>query len=207
MWKISWGSLQSTDWQQMITNPKSWCPNLGSHSGTSVLTLAMQIHQSKNQLEKSYWEFWPQMTWKGTQNWKRSSLSASTSSANWSSQLPNRYLKNSRRNLPDNLEIWARHLLASADQGKRSLALVSQWHQLVFNDWMRLLCYSRRSNRKSRDEMINKLGWLSVNQLNTEVRLLEVWKPLTEDYCLSDMFTNPEFTVRYNCRPKIYNLS
>ena len=40
--------------------------------------------------------------------------------------------------------------------------------------------------------MLNELGWLSVNQLTAEVRLLEVWKLLNEDYCLSDMFAKVE---------------
>ena len=44
--------------------------------------------------------------------------------------------------------------------------------------------------------MLNELGWLSVNQLNAEVRLLEVWKSLNEDYCLSDMFTKVESKTR-----------
>ena len=67
---------------------------------------------------------------------------------------------------------------------------------VVFNDCMRLLCCSKRSDRKSREEMLNQLGWLSVNQLNAEVRLLEVWKSLNEDYCLSDMFTKVESKTR-----------
>ena len=44
--------------------------------------------------------------------------------------------------------------------------------------------------------MLNELEWLSVSQLNAEVRLLEVWKSLNEDYCLSDMFTKVESKTR-----------
>ena len=67
---------------------------------------------------------------------------------------------------------------------------------VVFNDCMRLLCCSKRSDHKSREEMLNELKWLSVNQLNAEVRLLEVWKSLNEDYCLSDMFKKVESKTR-----------
>ena len=37
--------------------------------------------------------------------------------------------------------------------------------------------------------MLEKLGWLSINQLACEVRLIEVWKTLNqEDHCLNSMF-------------------
>ena len=37
--------------------------------------------------------------------------------------------------------------------------------------------------------MLEKLGWLSINQLACEVRLIEVWKALNQDdYCLKDIF-------------------
>ena len=37
--------------------------------------------------------------------------------------------------------------------------------------------------------MLKQLGWLSINQLACEVRLMEVWKALyQEDYCLKEMF-------------------
>ena len=36
---------------------------------------------------------------------------------------------------------------------------------------------------------VEKLGWLSINQLACEVRLIEVWKSLNqEDHCLNSMF-------------------
>ena len=37
--------------------------------------------------------------------------------------------------------------------------------------------------------MLNKLGWLSINQLSCEIRLIEVWKALNqENHCLSNFF-------------------
>ena len=41
--------------------------------------------------------------------------------------------------------------------------------------------------------MLKKLGWLSLNQMSAEVRLIEVWKALNvEDYCLKDIFQRVE---------------
>ena len=37
--------------------------------------------------------------------------------------------------------------------------------------------------------MLNKLDWVSINQLASEIRLIEVWKGLNkENYCLNEMF-------------------
>ena len=36
--------------------------------------------------------------------------------------------------------------------------------------------------------MLNETGWLSINQLSCEIRLIEVWKALNiENYCLKDL--------------------
>ena len=41
--------------------------------------------------------------------------------------------------------------------------------------------------------MLEKLNWLSVNQLAAEVRLMEVWKAINvEEYCLKDLFEEVE---------------
>ena len=41
--------------------------------------------------------------------------------------------------------------------------------------------------------MLNQLGWLSLNQMSSEIRLLEVWKGLNlSNYCLNDMFEKAE---------------
>ena len=41
--------------------------------------------------------------------------------------------------------------------------------------------------------MLEKLGWLSLNQLACEVRLVETWKALNVDnYCLKDIFEKVE---------------
>ena len=37
--------------------------------------------------------------------------------------------------------------------------------------------------------MLEKVGWLSINQLACEVRLIETWKAIyVEDYCLNEVF-------------------
>ena len=41
--------------------------------------------------------------------------------------------------------------------------------------------------------MLDKLGWLSLNQLACEVRLFETWKAIhQENYCLKDIFERVE---------------
>ena len=49
------------------------------------------------------------------------------------------------------------------------------------SDWT-ILCTTRPA-------LLVKTGWLSINQLSCEVRLLEVWKAIyQEDYCLKNIF-------------------
>ena len=61
--------------------------------------------------------------------------------------------------------------------------------RVTYNDVMRLLCKSRREERKPIKEMLDKLDWLSLNQMSCEVRLIEVWKSLNlENYCLKNLF-------------------
>ena len=41
--------------------------------------------------------------------------------------------------------------------------------------------------------MLEQLGWLSLNQLSSEIRLIEVWKALNlENHCLKDIFEKAE---------------
>ena len=41
--------------------------------------------------------------------------------------------------------------------------------------------------------MLEKLGWMSINQVACEVRLVETWKALNqENYCLSEVFERVE---------------
>ena len=41
--------------------------------------------------------------------------------------------------------------------------------------------------------MLQKVGWMSINQLACEVRLVETWKALNnENYCLRDIFEKIE---------------
>ena len=61
--------------------------------------------------------------------------------------------------------------------------------RVTYNDVLRLLCNSRRQERKPIGEMLEELGWLSLNQMCCEVRLIEVWKSLNLDnYCLENLF-------------------
>ena len=61
--------------------------------------------------------------------------------------------------------------------------------KVIYNDVLRLLCGSKRENRKPTEEILNETGWLSINQLSCEIRLIEVWKALNIDnYCLKDLF-------------------
>ena len=58
-----------------------------------------------------------------------------------------------------------------------------------YHDLLRFLCNTRRSNHTSIESMLEKLGWLSINQLSCEIRLIEVWKAVNqENHCLSQFF-------------------
>ena len=58
-----------------------------------------------------------------------------------------------------------------------------------YHDLLRFLCNTRRSKHTSIESMLEKLGWLSINQLSCEIRLIEVWKALNqENNCLSHFF-------------------
>ena len=61
--------------------------------------------------------------------------------------------------------------------------------KVLFHDVMRLLCNSRRDSHTSIESMLKKLGWLSLNQMACEIRLIEVWKALNlESHCLNKIF-------------------
>ena len=59
--------------------------------------------------------------------------------------------------------------------------------RVVFNDCLRLLTRNSRKNHVSINKMLEDLGWLSLNQIASENRLVEAWKTaMCEDYCLND---------------------
>ena len=65
--------------------------------------------------------------------------------------------------------------------------------KVIYNDVLRLLCNTQRNKHTSIKSMLQKLGWLSLNQMSAEVRLIEVWKALNkEDYCLENLFQRVE---------------
>ena len=48
--------------------------------------------------------------------------------------------------------------------------------------------------------MLKQLGWLSLNQMSCETRLIEVWKSLNiENYCLKDIFERAD-SAKVNVR-------
>ena len=60
--------------------------------------------------------------------------------------------------------------------------------KVVFNDCLRLLTNRKRQDHGRIEDMLSELGWLSINQLNAETRLLEAWKAIhTDGYCMSDL--------------------
>jgi len=132
--------------------------------------------------KKSYWDFGCQMTRNGSLTWKnwRRSLFTLLQVEQW---ITKSLLKKVAEgiflsNLRYGLGIFCPLRIKEKDPQPSCLDGIN----VVFNDCMRLLCCSKRSDRKSRDEMLNELGWLSVNQLNAEVRILEAWKSLNKDY-------------------------
>ena len=67
--------------------------------------------------------------------------------------------------------------------------------RVLFRNLLRLLCNSKRNEHTSIKSMLDKLGWLSLNQLACEVRLIETWKALNQEgYCLSEVFERTEST-------------
>ena len=61
--------------------------------------------------------------------------------------------------------------------------------RVVYHNLLRLLCCTKRDSHTSIESMLEKLGWLSINQLSCEIRLIEVWKALNyENHCLQGLF-------------------
>ena len=66
--------------------------------------------------------------------------------------------------------------------------------------------------------MLDKVGWLSLNQLACEIRLIETWKAVhLEDYCLNEVFervdsrisprTSNQIRLKSNFKTKIRETS
>ena len=75
----------------------------------------------------------------------------------------------------------------------------------IFNDVLRLLSNSKREQHISIKAMLDKIGWMSINQLACQTRLVETWKALhLENYCLNDVFERVESgTIRTRSSNKI----
>ena len=76
----------------------------------------------------------------------------------------------------------------------------------VFNDCLRLLLGKFISDEVSIKSMLDELGWLSINQLAAETRLIEAWKTVNlEDYCMKDVL-KLRHKGNYNTRRNHVNL-
>ena len=61
---------------------------------------------------------------------------------------------------------------------------------VAFNDCLRLITGNTRQDHTSIKNMLEELGWLSLNQLSAETRLIQAWNTAhVEDYCLQDTLT------------------
>ena len=68
--------------------------------------------------------------------------------------------------------------------------------KVVFNRMLRILCGTAKQDKVSVKSMLDRLGWLSINQLAAEIRLIEVWKGLNLNNGLSDLFEKVEGSTR-----------
>ena len=68
--------------------------------------------------------------------------------------------------------------------------------KVAFNRMLRLLCGAIKEDRISIKKMLERLGWLSLNQMAAEVRLIEVWKALNVGTSLSEMFDRVQSSTR-----------
>ena len=60
---------------------------------------------------------------------------------------------------------------------------------MAYHNLLRLLCCTKRDSHTSIESMLEKLGWLSINQLTCEIRLIEVWRALNEEnHCHKSLF-------------------
>ena len=74
--------------------------------------------------------------------------------------------------------------------------------RVVFNDCLRLLTRNSRKDHVSINQMLDDLGWLSLNQIASENRLIEAWKTANfEDYSLKDTLKK-RFKGSYSTRSR-----
>ena len=72
----------------------------------------------------------------------------------------------------------------------------------VYHDCLRLLSGKAITDQVSIKSMLENLGWLSVNQLAAETRLIEAWKSVhIDDYCMKDVL-KLRHKGSYNTRSK-----
>ena len=72
--------------------------------------------------------------------------------------------------------------------------------RVIFNDCLRLLTNNKRKDHAKIEDMLKELGWLSVNQLCAETRLVEAWKSVNlEEYCMSEILTKKN-KLQYSTR-------
>ena len=79
--------------------------------------------------------------------------------------------------------------------------------KVVFNDCLRLLTNKRSQDRARIEDMLVELGWISINQLCAETRLIEAWKTVhSDDYCMKDMLKPKKKPVKISTRSAYQNL-
>ena len=73
--------------------------------------------------------------------------------------------------------------------------------RVVFNNCLRLLTNHKRKEHVRIEDMLKQLGWLSINQLCAETRLIEAWKSANlENYSIGDILIRKEKSSHMNTR-------
>ena len=75
--------------------------------------------------------------------------------------------------------------------------------KVVFNRMLRLLCGTVKEDKVSIKKMLDRLGWLSINQMAAETRLIEVWKALNVGNSLTGLFQRIQGNTRQSSQNRI----
>ena len=89
------------------------------------------------------------------------------------------------------LQLYGKVRLENADPTCESLKRI----QIIQNDMLRVLNGTRVSEKISISSMLKKFGALSVNQLDAQIKLLEIWK---SQKCSRLSAKDPEASTGYN---------
>ena len=79
--------------------------------------------------------------------------------------------------------------------------------KVIFNDCLRLLTKRKRQDHGRISDMLEELGWLSINQLCAETRLVEAWKTTHQvSYCMKDILHVKEKNQHIHTRSNDHTL-